>query len=362
MKTPSPLLLSFQQWAWRRAVRLRAQLHPLDYFFWEATLRCNLSCRHCGSDCTRDAQQPELTAEKVLAVFRDVAAHYDPTRITVAVTGGEPLVRRDLFPIMAKIAGLGFPWGMVTNGMLVDERVVALCAETGMRTVVVSLDGLEEAHNWLRNSPQSYTRAVNALRLFASARQFQFVEAITCVHAGNIDQLEELYQTIRGLGANGWRIFTIFPKGRATVNPEITVTGEVLTRTLEFIRCKREEAPEWPVRYSEEGFLGCPWETTVRDGHYYCGAGLNIAGLLCDGSYSACPSLARKWIQGHVDELPFSQAWETRYTNMRDRRWMRNPSCGNCRQWSNCQGSGLHLWNWEQHRPNVCHYRMLHGE
>jgi MoaA/NifB/PqqE/SkfB family radical SAM enzyme len=339
---------------------MKAGVHDLDYFFWEATLRCNLTCRHCGSDCTRDAQQPELPAEKVLSVFHDIAAHTDASRVMVAVTGGEPLLRADLFPILTEVTRLGFPWGMVTNGQLVTEKTVEHCLRAGMRTVTVSLDGLEDAHDWLRHRPGAYRHTVRALQLLLAAHAFQPVEVITCVHAGNVDDLPGLYNLLRELGVGGWRIFTIFPKGRALQTGKLVTTGTLLTQVLAFIKEYRRRDPDWPLLYCEEGFLGCEWERVVRDVPHYCGAGITIGGLLCDGAYSACPSLSRQWVQGHVDELPFSQAWETRYQNMRDRHWMRNDFCGACRQWGNCQASSLHLWDWDAHRPRVCHWRLLH--
>ncbi|MEI6521037.1 MAG: radical SAM protein [bacterium] len=350
---------AIQQWAWRRAISLKASVHDLDYFFWESTLKCNLTCRHCGSDCTRDSQMPELSADKVMSVFHDIANNYDAKRIMVAVTGGEPLMRGDLFEILAEVSTLGFPCGMVTNGLMVTEKVVENCMQTGMRTVSVSLDGLEYSNNWLRNHPDAYTRAINAIRLLLSVRQFDMVEVITCVHPGNINELPRMYNLLREMGVQGWRIFSIFSKGRAVQQDGLVTSSELLKRTLQFIKEKRAANPAWPLIYCEEGFLGCEWEREVRQSPYYCGAGINIASLLCDGSYSACPSLSRQWIQGHVDELTFHEAWETRYQQMRNRKWMKNDFCADCRQWGNCQASSLHLWDWEQHQPQVCHYRMV---
>lgn len=100
-------------------------------------MQCNLNCRHCGSDCGKDKKFEELPAEKVLSVFKDIAKHYEPEKIMIAVTGGEPLVRTDLFDILFKISEMGFPWGMVTNGMLVNQQIVEKCAAAGMKTVSV---------------------------------------------------------------------------------------------------------------------------------------------------------------------------------------------------------------------------------
>ncbi|MCM0649112.1 radical SAM protein [Clostridium swellfunianum] len=351
----------FQNWAWSQGMKFTTKVHDLTYFFWETTLSCNLKCRHCGSDCDKDKFIEELPKEKVLQVFKNIAENYEPKDIMVAVTGGEPLVRKDLFEILSEVSSMGFPWGMVTNGMLVDEAAVEKCAESGMKTVSVSLDGLREAHNHLRNSELSYDRAVNALRLFLKSGKFDIVEAITCVNSDNINQLEDMYKLLKDIGVQGWRLFTIFPKGRAEVNSELLLNKDLVIRLFNFIKDKRNSNPGMHISYSEEGYLGCNWEREVRDDFFFCGAGINIGSLLADGSYSACPSLPREWIQGHVDEISFSEAWETRYKNMRDRKWMRTKGCESCKQWSNCNGSSLHLWDFKEGKTKVCHYNMLNA-
>jgi len=351
----------FQLWGWRQGVKFNTKVHDLSYFFWETTLRCNLNCRHCGSDCGKDIKFEELSAEKVLKVFRDIAENYDPKKVMIAVTGGEPLVREDLFDILSEISNMGFPWGMVTNGMLVNQEIIKKCASSGMKTVSVSLDGLESTHNWLRNNNSSYERAINALKLFAQSNSFNAVEAITCVNSENINQLEEMHERLKSIGVQNWRLFTIFPKGRAELNKELLLNKALLIKLFNFIKKKRKADPSMHISYSEEGYLGCDWEREVRDTFFYCGAGIHVGGLLADGTYSACPSLSREWVQGHVDELPFSKAWETRYENMRNRQWMRSNQCSNCKEWKNCKGSSLHLWDWKEGKNGVCHFHLLNS-
>lgn len=352
---------SFRNWKWQQAKKIMAKVHDLNYFFWEATLKCNLDCRHCGSDCNKNKKIDELPASKVLEVFRDIAANYSAEKVMVAVTGGEPLLRADLFQILSKVDELGFPWGMVTNGMLVDENVVNKCNASSMKTVSVSLDGIEASHNWLRNNVYSYKRAINALELFVKSGKIQVVEAITCVNEKNINQLDEMYGILKNIGIQKWRIISIFPKGRAENDYELILNKSLLLKLFDFIKTKRQNNNELHVSYSEEGYLGCNWEHEVRDELFYCGAGINVAGLLCEGSYSACPSLSRNWIQGHVNEISFVQAWETRYENMRNREWMKSKDCCSCKEWKNCQGSSLHLWDWENSKPMLCHLNLLNS-
>jgi radical SAM enzyme (rSAM/lipoprotein system) len=353
---------SYKTWEWRQAKKIMAKIHDLNYFFWEATVRCNLDCRHCGSECTKNEKMTELSASRVIEVFEDIANNYKSKEIMVAVTGGEPLIREDLFQVLSKVYDLGFSWGMVTNGMLVNEQVVNNCIDTGMTTVAVSLDGLESSHNWLRNNDSSYSNAINALELFVNKGNLKIVEAITCINERNISQLDDMYSVLKSIGINRWRIISMFPLGRAEQNSELITNKSLLIKLFNFIKERRHNDRDLHITYSEEGYLGCEWEKEVRDDLFYCGAGINVAGLLCDGSFGACPSLSREWIQGHINDTSFSQVWETRYENMRNREWMRSEGCHKCKQWKNCQGSSLHLWDWQKGEAKVCHYRLLNTD
>lgn len=349
----------WQWFGWRWLNRTRAFFHPLEYFFWEATLNCPLECRHCGSDCRKSLSHHDLPKEKVLSVFRNVAQHYSPHTIMVGVTGGEPLARHDLFEILSEVHALGFPWGMVTNGWSVTPEVVEQCRRTGMRTVSVSVDGLQDRHDWLRHREGSFARAVQALRLFVAQKTISKVEVITCVHQGNIADLPILRDFLREIGVSGWRLLTIFPKGRAELHAGIVVNGPLLRELFAFIEETHHQHPNWDVSYSEEGFLGHPHEGLVRPHLFFCNAGISIGSLLADGSYGACPSLGREWTQGHVDDLPFAEAWEKRYRRFRQRSWRENRFCTSCDRWTDCRGSSLHLWDTKNHRPRICHLELL---
>jgi len=352
----------YKIWEWRQAKKIMARIHDLNYFFWEATLSCNLDCRHCGSDCTKNEKFTEVSSDKVIEVFEDIAQNYKAEKIMVVVTGGEPLLRQDLFVVLSRVHDLGFSWGMVTNGMLVDEQIVEKCLDTGMTTVSISLDGMESSHNWLRKNDLSYTKAVNALKLFVDTGKLKVVEAVTCINERNIDQLEDMYKMLKGVGIQSWRITSIFPQGRAECNSELIINKSLLIKLFNFIKEKRQNDYELHISYSEEGYLGCEWEKEVRDELFYCGAGINVAGLLSDGSFGACPSLSREWLQGNINDISFSQAWETRYKNMRNRQWMKSKCCQSCKQWKNCQGSSLHLWDWQKGEAKVCHYQLLNTD
>ena len=108
--------------------RERVREHRLDTLFWECTLRCNLSCRHCGSDCRTEPGVADMPLEDFLRVLdEEVTPHVDPAQVLVVISGGEALVRPDLERAGAEITRRGYPWGMVTNGLaLTPERFRAL--------------------------------------------------------------------------------------------------------------------------------------------------------------------------------------------------------------------------------------------
>ena len=76
--------------------------HPLRQLFWECTLRCNLNCRHCGSDCKKTAGIMDMPLHDFLRVLDSIARKTDPHRVMIVVTGGEPLIRKDLEECMSE--------------------------------------------------------------------------------------------------------------------------------------------------------------------------------------------------------------------------------------------------------------------
>ena len=71
-------------------------IHPLQQLFWESTLRCNVHCLHCGSDCVSSIETPDMKAEDFLHVIdTEVTPHVDPHKVLIIISGGEPLMRKD---------------------------------------------------------------------------------------------------------------------------------------------------------------------------------------------------------------------------------------------------------------------------
>lgn len=347
---------------WQKFCENQRIKHPLTYLFWECTLRCNLSCQHCGSSCGfGKTAQDELSTNEIKNVFGTIAQDFDPKQIIIAVTGGEPLVRKDIFEVMKYAHNLGFCWGMVTNGTLISQEIVEKMKEAKMSTISVSLDGLEKNHNWLRGSEDSFKKTTNGIKLLVASKNFEIIEIITCVNQNNIVELEEIYKLINTLGANRWRIFIISPIGRAKNNSRLFLNGQQFNYLLKYIKDKRKEKKNrLKISFCDEGFLGLEYEGEVRDQLFYCWAGINIGGILYNGDIAACPILPREYTrQGNVRQDRFSEIWNNRYELFRDRNWRKQGDCKNCSWWEFCEGNSLHLWNFGKNKLILCNYNLI---
>ena len=142
------------------------KLHPLRSLFFEMTLRCNARCEHCGSSCGDVIQKDEITKEEIFKVLEDIknAGIYNPRTVMLNITGGEPLLRQDLFEIMNYANKLGFDWGMVTNGVLISEKNIKKMMKTGMKTISISLDGMANTHESFRHLPKGSFDKTNIIQ------------------------------------------------------------------------------------------------------------------------------------------------------------------------------------------------------
>lgn len=331
-------------------------LHPLRTLFWECTLRCNMSCRHCGSDCKVQPAVKDMPSADFLRVVDSIIPHVDPHKVFIIFTGGEALLRPDLEEVGLELYRREFPWGVVTNGFLLDERRLESLMASGMHSITVSIDGPEPEHNWIRRHPQSYEKAANAIRLLSKQKELLW-DVVTCVNPHNYHTLADFKEQLIDLGAPAWRLFSIFPMGRAANDPELQLTDDQYHGLLDFIRDCRRNENRINVSYSCEGFLG-DYELQVRDHFFYCRSGVEVASIRCDGAISGCTSVRSNMDQGNIYRDDFWDVWQNRFLVMRDRTWAHKGQCKECKVWRYCEGSGLHLYD-DDGNLLVCHHNRL---
>jgi radical SAM protein with 4Fe4S-binding SPASM domain len=337
--------------------KLRAD-HPLRYLFWESTLRCNMSCLHCGSDCVRDSstQADELDIGTIKAELRSIAQVYEPGTITFAIIGGEPLVRKnDICEVGAYAAELGYHWGIVTNGLLLDDEAIHQIERSGLQTISISLDGLEREHDALRNRSGAFRSAMSAIERLLTRRFFRKFDVICCVSKLNIDKLEPFVDHLRQLQVPAIRFTPIFSHGRATRHSELILDKDDYLHLLRFVAAQRERQTDIRINLSEEGYWGPEWEGRVRDNLHYCGSGIVIGTILHNGDVIGCPSMSRAFVEGNLKNAPFIDLWQRGFSRYRaGRRDLFAAQCDGCEHWVLCEGGGLHLLDQTGVMENQC--------
>ena len=335
-------------------------VHELNYLFWECTTRCNLHCRHCGSDCFAVGKDADMPLEDFLRAFDTIPRKGRANPFTVVLTGGEPLLRPDIADIGRALRSRHVSWGIVSNGWYYDEAIHARLMAAGLGALTISLDGLTVSHDWMRGRPGSFARAERAIAIAAAEGPRLHFDVVTCVNKRNISELESIFERLQTLGVRQWRIFTIIPIGRAAQDPDMHLSDAEFTALMDFIERKRnDQNAEMKVTFSCEGYLG-RYETRVRDVPFFCHAGINIASVLIDGRICACPNIDRDvFSQGNIYEDNFYQVWEERFQPFRDRRWTRKGRCAGCKAWRDCLGNGMHNWHGDCAEVLNCHYGKI---
>jgi heme d1 biosynthesis radical SAM protein NirJ len=135
---------------------------PAPVVIWNLIRRCNLTCKHCYSISTDKDFPGELTTDEILAVMDDLKAFRVPVLI---LSGGEPLLRRDIFNVASHAKAMGFYVGLSSNGTLIDATTIDRIAECDFDYVGVSLDGIGATHDKFRQMPGAFDASLRGIRL-----------------------------------------------------------------------------------------------------------------------------------------------------------------------------------------------------
>ena len=340
--------------------------HSLDYLFWECTLRCNLNCLHCGSDCTKKSNVPDMPLVDFVKVLDGIREKNKNKNMSVCITGGEPLLRNDLEKAGFEIRSRGFNWTIVSNGLAMTKKRFDSLVRSGLGGMSLSIDGLEKDHNFLRKNDNSFKNVVATIEFCVEChekypRLFLF-DVITCVHSGNIDKLHLLREFLIEKGVKFWRLFPIFPSGRGA-DKSLSLSANQYRKLMDFVietrAYKNKDGASIWASHSCEGYLGT-YELKVRDYFFFCRSGINIGSVMCDGSITGCLSVrSPSFIQGNIYKDDFMQVWNNHFENMRSRSWAKIGKCSNCDNWSWCEGNGLHLHTDASSSPVYCNLEML---
>lgn len=197
---------------------------------WEVTRSCNLACAHCRASSVSGPYAGELDTAACRRLLDEIAAFSQPV---IILTGGEPLLRPDIWEIAAYGDRKGLRMVMATNGTLVTEEVAKKMLAAGIRRVSVSLDGPDaESHDRFRRVTGAFVGALAGIEAMRRVgMEFQINTTIT---RDNLNHIKEIHDLALKIGAAAHHIFLLVPTGRAKELAEQEISAEQYEQTLEW--------------------------------------------------------------------------------------------------------------------------------
>ena len=305
---------------------------------WHSTYDCNFQCAHCGAE-GGEKVVGFVTTKQILRAVREMGRMGVHTFI---VTGGEPLLREDIFEVLtcARESGIRHR-SLAANGFLVGRHKKQLALQ-GLGSVYISIDGLPETNDRFRGMPDATRRAWEALRFFKKIGVKERV-VNTVVFNDNVDELDELLEQVVNASVTMWNFVMPLGVGRAKRNDTIRLDDEGIVRLFRFMLKAREYVS---VRVGGHlGFLG-PLERFLRPRPFFCGGGMDACTILGNGDVVGCQQLYDTGLgMGNIKERSFSSIWKE---NCGKFKMPAVPeSCRSCEYHSACWGGCGALWQVE---------------
>ncbi|MBW2533293.1 MAG: radical SAM protein [Deltaproteobacteria bacterium] len=204
--------------------------HVPRWIAWEVTRRCTLSCIHCRSSSEEWSTEGAFDTEQGLRLIDEIADFASPVLV---LTGGDPLLREDVFELARHATSRELRVGLATNGLLVNAEVCRQIKDSGVRIVSLSLDGATaESHDDFRRQDGAFDATIRAAELFRE-HDIDFLVNSSFTKR-NQDQIVDTYRLAKRLGARAWYLFMIVPTGRGEDTLAELIPPEDYDRILEW--------------------------------------------------------------------------------------------------------------------------------
>lgn len=306
------------------------------------TRRCNLECAHCYLDAgtRRDGEKSELGTVEVKSVIDNIAALSDETM--VVLTGGEPMMRRDLEELASHATDKGLMVVVGSNGTLLDDARAKKLKASGVQGIGISIDSLDPAyHDEFRGQPGSWEKAMAGID--ASRKNDLRFQIHFSVTNDNAHELDEMIAFARESGAFVFNVFFLVCTGRGekVTNISLETYEKVLARVTEAAReetgllVRAKCAPHFKRMALE---LDSSWPVTTAHGYEAggCLAGTRYARVTPMGDVTPCPYMENS--VGNVRDSSFSELWRTAPIFRQLRAPVLEGRCGDCEYTKLCGG------------------------
>ncbi|MCX5846545.1 MAG: heme b synthase [Deltaproteobacteria bacterium] len=318
--------------------------HTLRMVAWEVTRSCNLACIHCRASSVHGPYEGELSTDQGFKLLDEIAAFSKPV---IILTGGEPLLRKDIFKIASYGDKKGLRMVLATNGTLVTEEIAGKMIDAGIKRVSISIDGEDaQSHDAFRKVAGAFDGALAGIEAMKTAgMEFQINTTIT---KANLDQIQGIMDLAIGLGAAAHHIFLLVPTGRGKEMSEQAISPEDYEKTLNWfyeeglhcpIQLKATCAPHYyrifhqKSKGSGKEGAGSPLHTMTRG----CLGGSSFCFISHTGQVQPCGYLEVDC--GRIKEKGFEDIWNNSpiFQNLRDLNQYKG-KCGRCEFIKVCGG------------------------
>ncbi len=320
---------------------------------WEVTRSCNLACRHCRAAAHMEPYPGELSREEALAL---VETFPQVGRPIVIFTGGDPMMRPDVYELVRRTHDLGLVCAFSPNGTLITRESARRIREAGVDRCSISIDGADAAsHDAFRMVPGAFDAAVRGMRHLTEAGvPFQINTTVT---RSNLSSFKSIFELCQRLGAVAWHIFLLVPTGRGAEISDQVISGEEYEEALRwYSRIRKPTSLHLPATCAphyyrimrqmarEEG-VSVDAENFGMDAHTRgCLGGTGFCFISHTGQVQPCGYLELDC--GNVRTTPFPKIWrESAYfRQFRDQSCYKG-KCGVCEYHKVCGGCRARAYN-----------------
>ena len=300
---------------------------------WNITLRCPLKCAHCYVDAGEREAEGVLSTEEAFGVIDQICETGKPV---VVLSGGEPLMREDIFAIARYGTDKGLRMVMGTSGYLLDQAMAKKLHEAGIKTVAISIDSADPAiHDAFRGKDGVWERAVQAIH-FCHDEEIG-VQINMSVMQSALSDVREVLEVGTALGIRDYQLFSRFRQGGpGRSNPGSAGDYEELIRQI-MIKYENSDlqirptcAPQFRRIADDLGIQNPTWGRG-------CIAGISYCRIYANGDVTPCPYLPVS--AGNVRTASFAEIWNNSriFAALRDPNFLTG-KCGRCRFKTICGG------------------------
>ena len=300
---------------------------------WNVTRECNMKCSHCYINATEKKLAHELTTAEGKNLIDQICQVSKPLLI---LSGGEPLLRPDIYELIRYGTSKGLKMGLGSNGSLIDETVAANLKKAGIATVSISLDShIPAQHDEFRGVLGSWEKSVNACK--ALRKNNVLIQVNTTLTQQNYDQIDDIMSLAEEIGVENFHLFFLVPTGRGAKLTDISPQKyeDMITNTFAKVakhklNVRPSCAPQFMRIAKGTGLDMRQWVRGCLAGLYYCR-------IYPNGDVTPCPYLPVKL--GNVRDKTFKEIWFTSqiFKSLRDPTALKG-KCGVCEFGSLCGG------------------------